>query len=669
MRHKNNTICLTHFNDGKYEKFTSLSFTVIGYKKAEFIFHPIFSHSHFERSNSFPIKMIDDWNELAASVELKKWEKTLLPFPFETNCFDYSINRRNNVSPKSQTDCKLEYMRRKELKECNHNYYWSQHLFDNNHQILDFNQTLTNCSVKVNQTFLDKVCQKDCQITELVVSKDDYSVTYPGVSFNYNRKINEFIYSTYLAKMDLIAYFSTMGGLISMYLGLSVYYLTSKLHESTEYLFTMFIILIDKPFIHSKIVQILKGVKSISKIICLFIMYYQLFEMTNDFIVNNENTGISFRANHRFPKMVLGFVPELKLDRLEQNYPEYHKNLSASFHLPDEYYKLKYNYSLEFLIKNITELKYLTGFDDLKIDCKLQFDSHQVECPVPLEIILSYYKYRFTFNYQFFHKFFSSSITPRSISIELSGQFHTSIVYFKLYSISMQGNFVKNSISTKTLHLLHTNTFIIDSIFTKNLPKNNKTCIDLKQGLFTNNLNDEMTIDCINRELNETFGCLPVIGVYSWIRLKRDLNHFQYTICPKSTANIYSVDPIHRRCFQKSKPFCETQMFDVFNNHRKCDKPFSTKIIIFFRNNLIPEYKQNYRMNFNDWFYNCGGIIGLWFGWSAMSVSVMPLIFLHYYKLIITYYRHFKQYLFVKKRVHPKHHFVIIDNYQVIIYD
>ena len=189
---------------------------------------------------------------------------------------------------------------------------------------------------------------------------------------------------------------------LSIYLGLSVYHLIRKFQESTLSVFTLFIILIDRTFIHSKIVQILQGVKSISKFICLFIMFYQLIEVTNNFIVNNEKTGISFRANNRFPKIVLGFVPELKLDRLKQSYPEYDKNLSAS---KNEYYNLKYNYSLDFLSKNITELKYITGFDDIKIDCKLQIESHQVECPVTSEFILTYYRYPFTFNYQFYHSF------------------------------------------------------------------------------------------------------------------------------------------------------------------------------------------------------------------------------------------------------------------------
>ena len=177
-------------------------------------------------------------------------------------------------------------------------------------------------------------------------------------------------------------------------------------------------------------------------------MFYQLIEVTNNFIVNNEKTGISFRANHRFPKIVLGFVPELKLDRLKQSYPEYDKNLSAS---KNEYYNLKYNYSLDFLSKNISELKYLTGFDDIKIDCKLQFESQQDECPGPSEFILTYYRYPFTFNYQFYPSFSNSSITPRSISIELSGRFRQSLMYLKLYSISKQSNSGKNSISSKII--------------------------------------------------------------------------------------------------------------------------------------------------------------------------------------------------------------------------
>ena len=184
-------------------------------------------------------------------------------------------------------------------------------------------------------------------------------------------------------------------------------------------------------------------------------------------------------------------------------------------------------------------------------------------------------------------------------------------------------------------------------------------------------MNDDLSIDCINRETNETFGCLPVIGVYSWIRLERDLNHFQYTFCPKNIGNnshfiIYSI---FIRCFYKNIYSCETHNFNVFNNHRKYEKPFSTKIDILFKTNFIPEYKQNFRMKFNEWVYNCGGIIGLWFGWSALSVSVIPLIFQHYFKLIKLYYNHLKQYLsIIEREVTINHHFIIIENYQVIIY-
>src|SRR6195952_2118461 len=122
---------------------------------------------------------------LGANIQVKIVKQTLLPFPYSTNCFDYSYNQRNNVWPKSQTDCKLEYMRRKELKECKHNYYWIQHLFDNNHQILDFNKTFLNCSVKVDHKFLDTFCQKDCKITDFSVKMSINPTFYYGILVDF----------------------------------------------------------------------------------------------------------------------------------------------------------------------------------------------------------------------------------------------------------------------------------------------------------------------------------------------------------------------------------------------------------------------------------------------------------------------------------------------------
>ena len=207
----------TSIDDYHYIRFTAHYFS-----RAEYIFTPNYIPSHFERKNHFILNKRKSQTFNKVNFEGKKWEQTFLPFPYSTNCFDYSINRQNNIRPKSQTDCKLEYMRRKELKECKHNYYWSQHLFDNNHQIFDFNQTFPNCSVKAYETFLDKVCKKDCYDIQLSIVLRNLNYYNHGCRVTHQSEAANYYHSIYLAKMDLIAYFSTFGGLIAIYLGFSV---------------------------------------------------------------------------------------------------------------------------------------------------------------------------------------------------------------------------------------------------------------------------------------------------------------------------------------------------------------------------------------------------------------------------------------------------------------
>ena len=73
-------------------------------------------------------------------------------------------------------------------------------------------------------------------------------------------------------------------------------------------------------------------------------------------------------------------------------------------------------------------------------------------------------------------------------------------------------------------------------------------------------------------------------------------------------------------------------------------------------------------MDFSDWVYNSGGIIGMWFGWSALSITSV---------LLIIYYDYYKRYMFILKnywnqqkiiRESKRFSFVTIDKKQVIVY-
>ena len=666
IRYKKNSICLTYLNQDKYIETKILVLAAALYNRAEFIFHPPYTPSHFERSNKFVIKMESMSEQKGADIKVKKFVQILLPFPYSTNCFDYSVNRRNNIWPKSQTDCKLEYMRRKELHECRHNFYWNQHLFDNNPQILDFNHTIqTNCSVKVDHDMLDKNCKKDCYNSEISVTSDKYTTKFHGSLAFYGRRQNNFIHSTYFAKLDLVTYFSTVGGLISIYLGHCIYTITSIIFKSALLICDIFIIL-KKKRIFTQIKRLIIAIKLTSNLIFLGVILYQLNDISTKFLRFNEKAVISFRDNYRLPRIDLMLEPRMNYVKLEEKYPDIHKKILS---------EVKSNYLtnihlIDFLIKNISEMKYLTNFDEINLNCMIKFSNYEIKCPEPVEIIRTFPIMKISVGYQFFSNNINYNNTPISFSIEISGNIYITVlsIFFSSGSI-LEYNHEKHFLN-KIIQPFHINNLVLNQKFASRFSKKNEICIDRKQGEIIETEKDELILDCLNQNLNQTFGCLPVFGVSSWIRLERDLNQFQYEICPKNITNDPSlVNSTLHTCSAKINPFCETQLFEVFNNYKEYNKPFSTKINIIPKNNLMPEFKQKYRMNFMDWIYNCGGIIGLWFGWSALSVAALPQLIIQHCKLIKIYYHNFKLYLIIrKKRKSVNYHFITINNFQVIVY-
>ena len=588
-------------------------------------------------------------------IQIKKWEQTLLPFPYSTNCFDYSINRRNNVWPKSQTDCKLEYMRRKELKECNHNYYWSQHLFDNNQQILDFNQTFQNCSVKVNQTYLDMICQRDCDETEFFVSLIKDITYYPGCFILYLQTADKFIHSTYSEKMDLIAYFSTFGGLISMYLGFGVSNLCEILMDTILLLFSKFFnwFKIKRTLSnqdHYK--RVTKNIKIFLHLLIFGVMLYQLIETTRDYILDNEKTEIRFRTEYRYPLIYLQFQPLYYKDRIKKIHPEQYNIIKHKGYLSRTFKRYVFNT----IRRNVSEFKYISRFDEFSIKSVIKFEKHHLDCSSSSsELFYSDHDGAIIWMIRFLDDMHLISNSKTSmLSIDISGKFDMikgSILLIS--STNTQVQFYANEV----------NNLVVDSTFIKSLSNNGKNCKDTKQGLFTDIQQEvDLVMDCDNQELNKTFGCLPLYKSANIFHLKRDLNYFEYTICPINTSFIDSFENLETRnkyCRSKKKFRCETQIFSVYNNHRISDKPLSTQINIIPKNNFIPEYKQIYKMDFNDWVYNCGGIIGLWFGWSAMSVTGVVLFIKNDFTL---YYRHFKAYI-IMKLVHILNKIIIIMQY------
>ena len=182
--------------------------------------------------------------------------------------------------------------------------------------------------------------------------------------------------------------------------------------------------------------------------------------------------------------------------------------------------------------------------------------------------------------------------------------------------------------------------FFIDSYFVKNLKSyRNDECIDQNIDLFNDDFADNCIIDCFNFETNRTLNCLPTNRIDSWIRVERDFNYFGYKLCPYfHNITLNSSQNIMIKCINNCKFGCNQQYLNVRKyeingkNDRKTTINFFPKYIINF------DFKETVKMDFNDLIYECGGIIGMWLGWSFISISSVIeniKIFISYiYKII-----------------------------------
>ena len=240
LRFKRNLVCLTFFN-GLDERKISGDVKGVGlylalFKSALIIANQHNDPSHFERANVFKAVYNSDTN-----MKIKKTIHSYLPSPYSTDCRDYSSTLANNVWPKSQTDCKLEYMRLKELDICGHNYYWIQYEFKKN-RILDFGENHDKCKIKINEQILNKLCKVNCEQTEYQIGHyenyDERSGPFLLISF----KRKHYYSISYLPKLNLINYFSQLGGLLSMYYGYCVFHLVISTTFIAEKMFEKIIL-------------------------------------------------------------------------------------------------------------------------------------------------------------------------------------------------------------------------------------------------------------------------------------------------------------------------------------------------------------------------------------------------------------------------------------------
>jgi hypothetical protein len=209
--------------------------------------------------------------------------------------------------PKSQNDCFMKYLQKKEFQKCKCNRKWFYS------KLIDFNTTLCGqklCEIKTNKVFLNKICKKDCfneYYTNKMISKD-------SINRWNNRFVNPFILLfknfekeviyIHLPKYDFITYICSFASLAAMYFGINLFQLISGLIIKSISYFQSFQNILNGNINYFKVKQISKF---IIMLLFIILMSLQTIEIFLNYINAEIITRMSIIENINIPKIQIKF--------------------------------------------------------------------------------------------------------------------------------------------------------------------------------------------------------------------------------------------------------------------------------------------------------------------------------------------------------------------------
>jgi hypothetical protein len=344
------------------------------------------------------------------TFEYQTMEEIVLPLPYESDCYDYEQNEKL-FSPKSKEECILNYLKEKEYKKCKFHRYW---LYEKYESLS--NKTRNgphNCSIQYDKQELNRMCKKDCKTKSYTLSVGQNSENllnesqiYIKPSSLYKTKV------THLPKMDLITYLCSIESLIGIWIGISVYHTFSYLKQLfykfirnfpifrhlSNYLRIKFIRKFKKISI---LIVADKAYNRIIFIICMVLMFFQLFGVIKNYLEYDIITRIEMKTHFKIPKMLIAPQPnllryELIHEKLLRIYPHYlarykyfnekakkvsdHRNIADSLDALIRYYMLKYlsEHSIQEFADSIIDPQ------EIVHSCYFVIKQRKFNCPKPV---------------------------------------------------------------------------------------------------------------------------------------------------------------------------------------------------------------------------------------------------------------------------------------------
>jgi hypothetical protein len=115
---------------------------------------------------------------------------------------------------------------------------------------------------------------------------------------------------------------------------------------------------------------------------------------------------------------------------------------------------------------------------------------------------------------------------------------------------------------------------------------------------------------------------LPLISSQLFVRIEYDLKIIGYKFCSTEiTGNLSQIGTIFTKCYESFDPECNVELFETKVKSTQFKGKLNKTILNIIPQAWVkPQYSESLKTDLNELIYNCGGIIGLWSGLSAVSL-------------------------------------------------
>jgi hypothetical protein len=198
-------------------------------------------------------------------------------------------------------------------------------------------------------------------------------------------------------------------------------------------------------------------------------------------------------------------------------------------------------------------------------------------------------------------------------------------IFYLAYTQMISRSFVLITPNAKT-------TATFSTFLTNKLRSNEIKCIsEENQKDFSEDYFDFCEYDCIADKFNQSCGCVPVISNKPFFFNKNFLKN-NYKFCEYCSVSLdkSKVSSIENQCKETCKPLCTSLNFET---KPQVSKHVSNKTILEIIPMKTPRiaYTETLKTDFDRLIYNCGGILGLWFGITPVKavdlIQYIPKIY------------------------------------------